>query len=134
MTAVEMSVRPATVEAPASSPDQPTGTEAGWVVVCPYDWLEPERGAAALVGDRQIAIFRTHDGNLYAIDHYDPCCGTYVLARGIVGTRGDVPTVASPMHKQAYDLRTGACLDRPGVSVRTYEIRCRDGLVEVRCP
>jgi nitrite reductase (NADH) small subunit len=105
-----------------------------WVAVCPYARLEPERGAAALLGDRQVAIFLTHERNLYAIDNYDPCCGAYVLSRGIVGTRGDVPTVASPMHKQAYDLRTGACLDRPGVSVRTYEVRCRDGVVEVRCP
>ena len=34
-----------------------------------------------------------------------------MLARGIVGTRGDVPFVASPMHKHAFDLRTGRCLD-----------------------
>ena len=37
-----------------------------------------------------------------------------MLARGIVGTRGDVPFVASPMHKQAFDLRTGECLDDAG--------------------
>ena len=39
-----------------------------------------------------------------------------MLARGIVGTRGDVPFVASPMHKQAFDLRTGQCLDDADVS------------------
>ena len=53
------------------------------------------------------------------------------MSRGIVGSRGDVPTVASPLHKQVYDLRTGHCLDVPDVLVRIYRIRCRDGLVEV---
>jgi nitrite reductase (NADH) small subunit len=111
-----------------------TGPEATWVVVCPYGRLEPERGVAALVGRDQVAIFLTQDGNLYAMQNYDPYARAYVLSRGIVGTRGDVPTVASPMHKQSYDLRTGVCLDLRGVAVRTYEVRCRDGLVEVRCP
>jgi len=112
-----------------------TAVVAGpWVVVCPYGRLEPERGVAALIGGAQVAIFLTHNGNLYGMDNYDPYARAYVLSRGIVGTRGDVPAVTSPMHKQAYDLRTGVCLDLPGVSVRTYEVRCRDGLVEVRCP
>ncbi len=106
----------------------------GWQPVCPYGRLEPERGVAALVGGVQVAIFLTHNGNLYAIDNYDPYAKAYVLSRGIVGTRGEVPTVASPMHKQAYDLRTGECLDLPGVAVRTFEVRCCDGVVEVRCP
>jgi len=105
-----------------------------WVHICPFDRLEPERGVAALVGGAQVAIFLTHTGNLYAIDNYDPYARAYVLSRGIVGTRGDAPTVASPMHKQVYDLRTGVCLDLPDVAVPTYPIRCRDGMVEVRCP
>jgi nitrite reductase (NADH) small subunit len=105
-----------------------------WTLICPYERLEPERGVAALVEGAQIAVFRTHDGELHAIDNYDPYARAHVLSRGIVGTRGDVPTVASPMHKQVYDLRTGACLDLPGVAVRTYPVRCRDGQVEVLCP
>jgi nitrite reductase (NADH) small subunit len=102
-----------------------------WTVVCAYDRLEPERGVAALVHGDQVAIFRTHDGELFAIDNRDPIAGANVMSRGIVGTRGDAPTVASPLHKQVYDLRTGACLDVPGVAVRTYPVRCRDGSVEV---
>jgi nitrite reductase (NADH) small subunit len=105
-----------------------------WVQICPYERLEPERGVAALVEGAQIAVFLTHDRQLHAIDNYDPYARAHVLSRGIVGTRGDAPTVASPMHKQVYDLRTGACLDLPGVAVRTYPVRCRDGMVEVRWP
>ena len=102
-----------------------------WIPICPFERLEPERGVAALVDGIQIAVFLTDDGALHAIDNYDPYARAHVLSRGIVGTRGDAPTVASPMHKQVYDLRTGACLDLPGVAVRTYPVRCRDGMVEV---
>lgn len=102
-----------------------------WIAVCPYDALLPERGVAALVGDRQVAIFRRHDGSLHAVDHHDPFSGANVMARGIVGTRGDAPTVASPMFKQVFDLRTGVCLDDPAVRLRVYDVRVRDGHVEV---
>jgi len=103
-----------------------------WTVVGPYDRLEPERGVAALIDGVQVAIFRTHDDGLYAIENRDPIAGANVMSRGIVGSRGDAPTVASPLHKQVYDLRTGVCLDLPGVAVPRHEVRCRDGLVEVR--
>jgi nitrite reductase (NADH) small subunit len=105
-----------------------------WVAICPYERLQPERGVAALVGAEQVAIFRLHDGALHAIDNFDPHGQAQVLSRGIVGSRGDAPTVASPLHKQVYDLRTGDCLDQPGLTVRTFPVRCRDGTVEVRCP
>ena len=105
-----------------------------WIAICPYERLEPERGVAALLGGEQVAIFRTHAGTLHAIDNLDPYGQAQVLSRGIVGSRGDAPTVASPLHKQVYDLRTGQCLDQPGLHVRTYPVRCRGGMVEVRCP
>jgi nitrite reductase (NADH) small subunit len=105
-----------------------------WHVICAYDELLPERGVSALVDGRQIAVFRTFDGGLYALDNRDPFTGAYVLSRGIVGTRGDVPTVASPLHKQVFDLRTGACLENEAIVVAVYDVRLRDGLVEVAVP
>ncbi|TDD70523.1 nitrite reductase small subunit NirD [Jiangella aurantiaca] len=105
-----------------------------WTVVCRFDRLLPERGVAALVGGEQVAIFRTHDGALFALANRDPFSDAYVLSRGIVGSRGAVPTVASPMHKQVFSLVTGECLDEPGVAVPVYEVRVRDGDVEVAVP
>lgn len=102
-----------------------------WTAVCPYQRLEPERGVAALVDGVQMAIFRGHDGELYAIGNHDPIAGAPVMSRGIVGSRGDTPTVSSPLHKQVYDLRTGECLDVPGVAVPAYPVRNRDGVVQV---
>jgi len=103
-----------------------------WVAVCEISELQPERGVAALVGGGQVALFRTHDDELYALDNRDPFSGAYVLSRGIVGTRGDAPTLASPMYKQVFDLRTGACLDDDSVRVATYDVRVVAGRVEVR--
>ena len=102
-----------------------------WVRICGYERIEPERGVAALVFDSQIAIFRTFDGALYAVGNQDPFTGVFVLARGIVGTRGDAPTVASPLHKQVFDLRTGQCLDDDSVRLPVYPVRVVDGVVEV---
>lgn len=102
-----------------------------FTVVCKLSDLEVERGATALVHGQAVAIFRTYDDSVYALGNYDPFARASVLARGIVGTRGDVPFVASPMHKQAFDLRTGLCLDDPAVSVPTYDVRVVDGVVQV---
>lgn len=104
---------------------------AHWVAVCGLDRLLPERGTAALVDGVQVALFRSYDGAVYAVDNRDPFSGAYVLSRGIVGSRGSVPSVASPMYKQAFDLRTGACLDDAAVRIATYPVRVVDGQVEV---
>jgi nitrite reductase (NADH) small subunit len=102
--------------------------------VCPVDAIELEGGVTALVDGAAVAIFRTHDGNVYAMSNYDPCSRASVLSRGILGTRGDIPFVASPMHKQAFDLRTGQCLDDEEVRVPTYDVHITDGMVHVGKP
>jgi nitrite reductase (NADH) small subunit len=102
-----------------------------WTSVCACDDLQPERGVAALIGGEQVALFRAFDGSLYAIGNQDPFTGAFVLSRGIVGTRGDIPTVASPLHKQVFDLRTGTCLDDETAFVPVFAVRERHGQVEV---
>ena len=102
-----------------------------WVPVCPVDRLLPERGVAALVDGEQVAIFLTHDGSVYGLGNVDPFSGAAVLSRGIVGDRGGVPTVASPIYKQVFGLADGRCLDDDGVSVPTRAVRIADGIVQV---
>ncbi|WP_433431343.1 nitrite reductase small subunit NirD [Nonomuraea sp. CA-141351] len=104
---------------------------SSWTRICDYDAMLPERGVCALVEGVQVAVFRTHDGTLHALDNLDPFSGAYVLSRGIVGTRKDEPTVASPLHKQVFSLVSGRCLDEDAVSVPVYPVRLSDGAVEV---
>jgi nitrite reductase (NADH) small subunit len=111
-----------------------TATEI-WTPVCRLVELEVERGAAALVNGQAVAVFRAHDDTVYALGNHDPFSRASVLARGIVGSRAvdgeDVPFVASPMHKHAFDLRTGRCLDEPAVVVASYEVQVVEGVVLV---
>ncbi|MER6333507.1 nitrite reductase small subunit NirD [Streptomyces sp. NPDC001034] len=85
--------------------------EGAWHTVCRYGDLLPGRGVAVLLRGEQVALFRDRAGEVYAVQNYDPFGGAYVLSRGLTGSRGDVPVVFSPMYKQAFDLRTGVCLD-----------------------
>lgn len=105
--------------------------ELGWEPVCRLVDLEVERGVTALVHGQAVAIFRLHDDAVHALGNHDPFAKASVLARGIVGTRGEVPFVASPMHRHPFDLRTGQCLDEPTVSVASYAVRAEDGVVWV---
>ena len=107
-----------------------------WTPVCRVAELEVERGVTALVHGQAVAIFRTHDDEVYAIGNHDPFSKASVLGRGIVGTRlvegeGDIPFVASPMHKNAFDLRTGRCLDDDVHCVPTYPVQVVEGVVLV---
>ena len=97
--------------------------------VCAVDAVPVEGGVAALVDGVAVAVFRTHAGEVFAIGNVDPFSGASVLSRGIVGSRGDVPVVSSPMYKQAFDLRTGRCLDDPTVAVPSYDVSVVDGVV-----
>lgn len=110
-------------------------TTPTWIAVCTLEDLEVERGAAALVHGQAVAVFRTHDDAVYALANHDPFSRASVLARGIVGTRTvdgeEVPFVASPMHKHAFDLRTGRCLDDATVAVGAHEVRVDAGVVLV---
>lgn len=99
--------------------------------ICPWSRLPVDRGVAALVDGVQVAVFRTADGSLYALSNHDPFSDAMVVSRGIVGSRGDVPTVASPVYKQVFDLTTGQCLDDPSVRLATHLVRVHDGVVEV---
>ena len=108
-----------------------TPTVLRWETACPLERLQPERGVAALFGDEQVAIFRTHDGALYALGNVDPGSGAAVLSRGIVGDRDGEPTVASPVYKESFSLVDGRCLDAPGVSVPVHPVRLHDGLVQI---
>ena len=92
--------------------------------VCALDALQPNRGVAALLPDgTQVAVFRTSDDDVFALSNVDPFSGAAVLSRGIVGDRGGVPVAVSPVYKQAFELRTGRCVDDPSVSVPTFAVR-----------
>ena len=104
----------------------------GWTAVCRIDEIVPDTGVCALVDSEQVAIFRLRDDALFAIDNVDPRSGAAVLSRGLVGNRGEHIVVASPLHKQHFDLRTGECLEEAQYNVRAWEVRRWGDMVLVR--
>jgi nitrite reductase (NADH) small subunit len=103
-----------------------------WLPVCGLERLTPDRGAAALIDGEAVAVFRLSSGQLYAIGNVDPFSRASVLSRGIVGDLEGVPTVASPMYKQRFDLRTGACVDEPSIAVPVYDVAVVADTVHIR--
>ena len=53
------------------------------------------------------------------------------MYRGIVGSLGGEPVVASPLYKEHYSLVTGRCLENDEVSLSAYDVRIDDGRVLV---
>lgn len=105
-----------------------------WARVCKVEDLATERGVAAIVDGRQVALFRLHDDAIAAVGNRDPFSGANVISRGLVGSLGEIPVVFSPMYKQAFSLLDGRCLSEPGVAIPSYPVRIRAGEVELSLP
>lgn len=103
-----------------------------WTPACALDRLTPGRGVAVLLpGGVQAAVFLLTDGALHAVGNVDPFSGAAVLSRGLVGDRAGEPTVASPLLKQVFSLRTGRCLDDADVGVPVHPVDVVAGVVHV---
>ncbi|CAI9402236.1 nitrite reductase small subunit NirD [Aestuariimicrobium sp. T2.26MG-19.2B] len=112
------------------------------VTVCEYDLLTPELGVAALAGALQVAVFRLDDGSVHAVQNLCPFSGASVMSRGITGSLGGEPTVASPLYKQVFSLLDGRCLadldkqPRPGLDrdLTVYPVTLDGARVVVEVP
>ena len=105
---------------------------AVWEDACALEDVLPGTGVCALVAGQQVALVRTAAPDaVYAIGNFDPFSKAFVLSRGIVGDRGGIPKIASPIYKQSFDLRTGQCLDDAKVRVPIYDVRVAHGRVLV---
>ena len=100
--------------------------------ICTLDDIIPETGVCALIDGKQIAIFRTKENDLFALDNYDPFSQATVLSRGLIGgttitddtgTAKEVLYVASPIYKQRFNLATGQCLDDESIVLNTYKFK-----------
>lgn len=101
----------------------------------PSQSLSLEQGAAVLLPDgTSAAVFRLHDGSVHAIGNIDPFYGAPVICHGIVGDRSGAPTVASPLGKQVFCLRTGRCLDDPAVVLPVFQVTADRDVIHLSSP
>ncbi len=127
---------PAVAEAElAARTDTPTEETAGWVRVAKVGDVPQDGGRAFDHGGAQIAIFHfARRGEWYASQNACPHRKDMVLSRGLLGTDGDEPKVACPMHKKTFSLRTGKGLNDPSFAMETFPVEVRGDDVWVKLP
>jgi nitrite reductase (NADH) small subunit len=104
---------------------------SNWIAVCRLNEIVPNTGVCALVGGRQVAVFRLGDDTVFAIANHDPFSRANVLSRGIVGDiKGEI-VVASPVYKQHFSLASGRCVEDPSVAVPVFPVRIDGGMIWV---
>jgi nitrite reductase (NADH) small subunit len=106
-------------------------TTATWHKVCAFDDLDIGAGTCVLAGGQQVAIFRIAGEIVRAVQNQCPHRGAAAMHQGLVGERGGQAAVFCPLHKRAYSLENGKCLDEEGASLRSYQVRVVAGMVEV---
>jgi NAD(P)H-dependent nitrite reductase small subunit len=110
---------------PATPAAAPAGPEAQWVAVLRAEEVPQGESRVANVGHRQLAVFNV-GGEFLATANACVHQGGY-LGDGFL----DGEVVICPLHGWQFDVRSGACLNRPSQQVKTYEARVREGQVEV---
>ncbi|MEZ5856530.1 MAG: nitrite reductase small subunit NirD [Hyphomicrobiaceae bacterium] len=96
------------------------------------NWLQvgvvddvPRRGARCVRhGETTIAIFRTHDDRIYALEDSCPHKGGH-LSQGIVHDG----CVTCPLHNWVIALETGAAQGADEGRTATYPVQIRDGKI-----
>jgi len=103
-----------------------------WLTACSEDDLVAHSGVAALIKEKQIALFYLPDNdNIYAVDNYCPFSDANVISRGIVGDIKGKIVVASPLYKQHFCLQSGDCLEDDSVSINRYDVKIENGTIHI---
>lgn len=104
-----------------------------WHNICPLSDIIPATGVCALVGAEQVAVFRPRDNEqVFAISNIDPFFSASVLSRGLIAEHQGELWVASPLKKQRFRLRDGLCMEDESRSVAHYDVRVKEGVVQIK--
>jgi len=113
-----------------------------WKAVCNSSDLPAVAAGSSttvLIGDTQIAIFRTADGELLSSQNMCPHKRAFVLSQGIMGfdAAGDT-YISCPLHKRNFSLDgpsgKGSCLNDASKSVATFAVREQESRVYLHLP
>jgi nitrite reductase (NADH) small subunit len=103
-----------------------------WQTVCTIEDLVPHSGVAALINNKQIALFYFPENDaIYAVDNYCPFSDANVMARGIVGDLKGKTVIASPLYKQHFCLESGSCLEDENVNISVFETKIEGNQIHV---
>ncbi len=85
------------------------------------------RGATVELNDgKELALYHTR-GRFYAVENFCPHRGAPIADGELAGE-----VVTCDWHGWRFDLRTGACLNRPDEPLETYEVVIEDGWIKIK--
>ena len=122
-------------DAHAPQPRRPSESRSDWVKVGQVSDFPLEGGAAIKYGQVQIAVFRfVSRGQWFASQNMCPHKRAFVLSRGILGTQGETPKVACPLHKKTFSLQSGQCLSGEDHAIKVFPVKVVDDDVFLLLP
>ncbi len=98
--------------------------EGNWIDIAALEDIPPRGARVVKTAQGCIALFRTHDDQVFALDDACPHKGG-PLSEGIVHDTA----VTCPLHGWVIDLATGMARGAGKGRVRTHEIRVREGRI-----
>lgn len=101
--------------------------KANYASIGPIEEFPVGLGREVRMGNVQIAVFRTSDGNLYALENRTPHAKGGTLAEAIVSGH----YIYCPIRDLKISLETGLVQAPDTGQVRTFAIRAVDGIVEI---
>jgi nitrite reductase (NADH) large subunit len=114
---------------------QAEAEELRWVPVGFADDFPIDGGATVKYGKSQIAVFNfASRSQWYATQNMCPHKKAFVLSRGIIGTAGEEPKVACPLHKKTFSLETGESLQGEEYRIKTFRVKVEGGAVYAELP
>jgi len=97
------------------------------VTVCRVEDLPEGRGATVeLEGGKELALYNV-GGHFHAIENFCPHRGAPLADGNLIGH-----AVECDWHGWRFDVRTGACLNRPDSPVESYEVIILEGWIKIR--
>jgi nitrite reductase (NADH) small subunit len=102
-------------------------TSDSWFAVCAVEDIPPFGSRKLHVGQITIALIRTNDDHVYALEDRCPHRGG-PLSEGIVSA----DRVACPLHGQCIELATGRVVEPDAGVAATFAVRVTDGQVEMQ--
>jgi nitrite reductase (NADH) small subunit len=99
------------------------------VPLCTLDDIATGLGRAFDVGGRSVAVFRSRDGKVFAVDGKCPHKGGPLADGMLIGEQ-----VVCPLHAFRYQGTSGEC-DQPGAcAIEAHPAEVRDGIVYITVP